>query len=127
MLTLPQTALNQRNCYLVTTGRVSGKPHEIEIWFAADPEAPGMLYLLSGGRDRSDWVRNIRRDPAVALRIGDVRYRGTARILAPDDEDDRRAREIVAAKYQGWRPGQPFSQWARESLAVAIRLEGALE
>ena len=33
-------------CYLTTTGRTSGKPHEIEIWFAL---RDGTLYLLSGG------------------------------------------------------------------------------
>ncbi len=33
------------------------KPHEIEIWFADDDDT---LYMLSGGGDRSDWVRNLR-------------------------------------------------------------------
>lgn len=32
-------------CYLTTRGRVSGQPHEIEIWFAADGET---LYMLAG-------------------------------------------------------------------------------
>ena len=36
-------------CYLTTTGRVSGEPREIEIWFALEG---GSLYMLSGGRDR---------------------------------------------------------------------------
>jgi hypothetical protein len=40
-------------CYLTTTGRVSGHPHEIEIWFSLVPESRTLL-MLSGGRDRSD-------------------------------------------------------------------------
>ena len=32
-------------CYLTTTGRHSGEPHRIEIWFAL---ADGVAYLLSG-------------------------------------------------------------------------------
>ena len=47
-------------CYLTTTGRVSGEPREIEIWFALDGTT---LYMLSGGRDGSDWVKNLLRAP----------------------------------------------------------------
>ena len=121
---LPDTAQRERNCYLTTFGRVTGNPHEIEIWFAADPHNNDTLYLLSGGRDRSDWVRNVRANPAVSLRIGDSRYTGSARIIAPNEPLDLPAREIVAAKYQSWKPDQPFSDWARESLPVTIVLEG---
>jgi deazaflavin-dependent oxidoreductase (nitroreductase family) len=125
MLALSESTMTERVCHLVTTGRVTGTPHQIEIWFAADPAAGDVLYLLAGGRDRADWVRNIRRDGRVSVIIRDRRYHGTARILTPGDETDRRAREVVATKYQGWRSGQPFSQWARDSLAVSITLEGA--
>ena len=38
-------------CYLTTTGRVSGNPHEIEIWFGMKDNT---LYLLSGGGHKSD-------------------------------------------------------------------------
>ncbi len=84
-----------------------------------------MLYLLSGGHDRADWVKNIRHDSVVRVRVGATTYDGVAAIIAPDDPLDRRAREIVAAKYQDWRAGQDFSQWARSSLPVAIRLTGS--
>ena len=47
-------------CYLTTTGRVSGEPREIEIWFGLEGAT---LYMLSGGRDRSDWVKNLLREP----------------------------------------------------------------
>ena len=52
-------------CYLTTRGRVSGQPHEIEIWFTADDDT---LYMLAGAGDRSDWVRNLRAEPAVTVR-----------------------------------------------------------
>jgi hypothetical protein len=57
-------------CYLTTTGRVSGEPREIEIWFGLEGET---LYMLSGGRERSDWVKNLRREPAV--RVGCLVHR----------------------------------------------------
>ena len=40
--------------YLTTTGRVTGNPHEIEIWFGLNDTT---LYLMSGGMDKSDWMK----------------------------------------------------------------------
>ena len=62
-------------CYLTTRGRVSGQPHEIEIWFTADDDT---LYMLAGAGDRSDWVRNLRAEPAVTVRVRDTTYDATA-------------------------------------------------
>jgi deazaflavin-dependent oxidoreductase (nitroreductase family) len=107
-------------CRLETVGRRTGEPRELEIWFAADGDR---LYLLSGGRDRAHWVRNLRANPFVRVRLGDRWLAGRARAVdAPDDPDDRVAREALAAKYQGWRPGGALSAWARESLPVVIDL-----
>ncbi len=45
----PDPALaGEQYCYLTTTGRVTGRPHTIEIWFALDG---GTLYMLAGGRE----------------------------------------------------------------------------
>lgn len=115
-------ALARRSvCHLETIGRRTGQPRRIEIWFAADPAAP-RVYMLSGGRDDAHWVLNLRADPAVRVRIGDRWLSGRARELAPGPEDVR-ARQLVAAKYEGWRDGRPFSPWARESLPVAVDLQ----
>jgi hypothetical protein len=38
------------------------------------------------------------------------------------DPEDRLARELLAAKYQGWEPGKPLSAWARTALPVVIDL-----
>src|SRR5439155_642959 len=59
-------------CYVTTTGRRTGNPHQIEIWFGSDGDT---IYLLSGGGDRSDWFKNLRADPAVLVRIGDQEWR----------------------------------------------------
>jgi hypothetical protein len=53
---------SQDYLYLTTNGRVSGAPHRIEIWFALSGTT---AYLLSGGGDRSDWVRNLRAETRV--------------------------------------------------------------
>ncbi len=115
----------ERNGHLTTTGRVTGREHEIEIWFAVEPERAGRtLYLLAGGRERSDWVRNIGHNPAVRFRAGGTTYRGTARVVGPDEPVDGRMREVVATKY-GERSGAgELSSWARTSLPVVIELDG---
>jgi deazaflavin-dependent oxidoreductase (nitroreductase family) len=111
-------------CYLTTTGRVTGRPHEIEIWFAFPPDPTATtLYLMAGGRDRSDWVKNLRHDPRVAIRLADTTWTGTARIIAPHTDEDTVARHLLCAKYQGWRTGQPLSEWGQTALPVAITLE----
>jgi deazaflavin-dependent oxidoreductase (nitroreductase family) len=105
-------------CYLETTGRVSGEPREIEIWFAADGDR---IYLLSGGRDNAHWVRNLRANANVRVRLGRRWLNGVAREIEGTPEE-RHARELVATKYEEWESGRRLSRWARESLPVAIDL-----
>jgi deazaflavin-dependent oxidoreductase (nitroreductase family) len=102
-------------CYLTTRGRVSSRPHEIEIWFALDGRT---LYLLSGGGDSSDWVRNLLADPSVTVRLRDTTYDATARFVERDNESDR-GRRLVFDKYQPRYTGS-LDRWRRESLLVAI-------
>lgn len=113
------------NGYLTTSGRVTGRTHEIEIWFAVEPESAGRtVYLLSGGRERADWVRNVGRNPAVRIRAGGTTYSGSARVVGPDEPVDGRIREVVATKYGERSAAGELSGWARTSLPVVIELEG---
>jgi deazaflavin-dependent oxidoreductase (nitroreductase family) len=105
-------------CYVTTTGRVSGRPHEIEIWFGLNGNS---LYLLSGGGDTSDWVKNLRKTPTVLVRIDGRTFSGAAR-LVEDNQEEQMARYMLAGKYQGWREGRKLSGWARTALPVAIDL-----
>jgi deazaflavin-dependent oxidoreductase (nitroreductase family) len=105
-------------CYVTTIGRRTGRPHTIEIWFG---ERDGTLYLMSGGGDRSDWVRNMRKEPKVSVRIGGEERPGVARFV-DDPDEDAAARRLLAAKYQSWREGRPLSRWASTALVVAIDL-----
>jgi len=112
---LPRLA-GEDYCYLTTTGRLSGRPHKIEIWFGIQNNT---LYLLSGGGDGSDWVKNFIKHPSVTVRIANYTFSGTARIVS-DAKEDTLARPLLAAKYQGWHEGRPLSEWACTALPVAI-------
>ncbi len=108
---------DQSFCYVTTTGRRSGRPHTIEIWFGIHD---GTLYVLSGGT-RSDWLLNLKVNPAVSIRIGrSGEFRpATARVVGDPDEDSD-ARRLLAAKYQGWVEGRPLSTWASTAIPVAF-------
>ena len=104
-------------CYLETVGRVTGRRHTVELWYAA---AGRTLYLLAGGGERADWVRNLRKQPRVRVRVGPTTSDATAAVVAGGPEEAR-ARELLAAKYYGWRAGPLPNEWARGALPVAIR------
>jgi deazaflavin-dependent oxidoreductase (nitroreductase family) len=104
-------------CYLTTTGRVTGRPHEIEIWFALRGET---LYILAGGRERSDWVKNAKKTPAVSVRIGAQTFAGRARIVDAGDEDAL-ARRLLVEKYTPRYSGS-LKGWGRDALPVEIDL-----
>jgi deazaflavin-dependent oxidoreductase (nitroreductase family) len=102
-------------CYLTTTGRITGRPHTIEIWFAIHEQT---LYLLSGGRDKSDWVKNALHTPAVKIKINSITLTGTARLVT-GTEEDRHARKIVLEKYE-LRSSDDLVDWSRTSLPIAV-------
>ena len=91
--------------YLTTTGRTSGLPREIEIWYV---ESDGRIYLLAEHFFKTQWVRNIQVDPRVKVRLGDKEYAGIARVL--DRELDREAWDLAQRlgreKYD-WGEGLP--------------------
>ena len=105
-------------CYLTTTGRKSGLPHEIEIWFGINGSS---LYLLSGGGNQSQWVKNLLANPNVTVRIAKHNFNGIARIVS-EEKEETTARHILAGKYQGWEEGKPLSDWGRTALVVGIEL-----
>jgi len=105
--------------YLTTTGRRSGRPHEVEIWFGLHGRT---AFLLSGGKDTADWVRNLRADPACRARIGGRTFGARARILSPGSEEDERARRMLYEKYQSGYSGD-LAGWRDSALAVALDVE----
>lgn len=107
-------------CYLTTTGRRTGRPHRIEIWYAAQGDT---LYLLAGGGRSSDWVRNLEADPAVVVELDGADRAARGRVLdGPGDEAEaERARTLVHDKYAP-RQGGGLTGWRASALPVALDL-----
>lgn len=91
--------------YLTTTGRVSGKPREIEIWFV---QAQDRFYILAEHMHDAQWVKNLKVEPRVHVRLGRASFEAAARVL--DYNRDRKAwltaQELAREKY-GWGDGLP--------------------
>ncbi len=105
-------------CYLTTTGRRTGRPHSIEIWFVAELAGGGSVHVMAGGRHSADWVRNLVADPAVRLRVGDEEYEARARVVEAGTEEDAGARRRMLAKYA--TSADDLLGWGRSALVVAV-------
>jgi deazaflavin-dependent oxidoreductase (nitroreductase family) len=88
--------------YLTTRGRKSGRPREIEIWFT---EREGRFYIVAE-YDTSHWLRNLRANPEVQVRVGEQIFSGRARVLNPQADAALRTvvQQLSQAKY-GWSDG----------------------
>ena len=75
---------------LTTTGRRTGVPREVLLPCERTHDA---LIVISTYADRSDWMRNIRRDPRVRVTCGRWVIRARAEVV--DDLETKRA--IVSA------------------------------
>ncbi len=94
--------------YLTTTGRKTGLPRQIEIWFV---ETKGRFYILAEHYHRTQWVKNIRHDPQVRVRIGrreSPELDATARVLDPErDAGLYQAAQRLSREKHGWGDGLP--------------------
>lgn len=107
-------------CYLTTRGRRTGRPHTIEIWFVV---VGATAYLMAGGRDRADWVRNLMADPDVTLRVGEETFPAQGRVVDEGTGEDADARRRMVARYSTPGTGD-LDAWGRTALVVAIDVPG---
>jgi hypothetical protein len=107
----------ERTIDIITTGRTTGRPHRIEMWFH---NLDGRLYLtgLPGARS---WYANLRAHPEFTFHLkGAVRADLRARALPIVEPEPRRA--ILARILDRLGRVRDLETWVRESplLEVAI-------
>ena len=89
--------------YLTTTGRRSGLPREIEIWFT---RRTGRFYVISEHFKRSQWVQNLLANPLVRWRVEHAIFTGRARVIDPATEPElSEAIQTLSSKKYGWGDG----------------------
>jgi len=97
--------------YLTTTGRKTGLPRRIEIWFV---ENEGKHYVVAEMRREAGWVKNLERDAHVSFSVGTRGARESVRTSTPayaravdsgaEPDLARRVATLMDAKY-GWSDG----------------------
>ena len=75
---------------LETTGRKSGQPRHTAVGGSV---VDNQFWMVSEHGDHSDYVYNIKANPAVRVRIGGQWRNGTAHLL-PDDDARKRLRSL---------------------------------
>src|SRR6267143_1133283 len=89
--------------YLTTTGRRTGRPREIEIWFT---QRGGRYYLVAEHRERAQWVQNLKVVPRGAVRVGRRAFSALARVVdAKTERELARAVKKLSEKKYGWGDG----------------------
>ena len=109
-------------CMFTTTGRKTGNPHRIEIWFGAG-EGGDTAYLISGNGPGAHWFMNALANPTCTIELGDVAHVVTASEVTDPDER-RRIGELMGEKYP-W-DGDPSigltrQKWCFEVPLLALR------
>ena len=110
-----------KNLYLTTTGRSTGLPRRVELWFAYDD---GRINLLAGSAqdDRPNhWYRNLQANPSASVEIGDVNLSVTMESVEDPETERAAIVELFLAKF-GSEIVERF--YTRESLLpVRLRVE----
>lgn len=105
---------HERECRITTTGRKSGNPHTVPVWFAVD----GEVLFLSTLDDTRDWVRNALATPTVTVAFAELTVTGRFRDVTDDPEVDRRVRDALRAKYWvAWVAGW-FGQGPKRTFVI---------
>ncbi len=127
---------------LTVTGRRSGRPRQRPVRAVRRARTGARLgddtlYAVAMLGERSDWLRNVRKEPRVQAKVGGRRHEGLAREIAdPAERDaaiDAYVREVVPADYTdylayhwGWPSRRKIEEahrnWARDGIMVAIDL-----
>jgi len=101
---------NESFLYLVTRGRNTGQPRDIEIWFVER----GRFYIVAEKREQTHWVKNVRAHAEVSFSVGSrsdreshaKRTAARARVLdgPADTGHANEIRRLMDEKY-GWSDG----------------------
>jgi hypothetical protein len=109
----------ERTIDITTTGRTSGHPHRIEMWFH---KLDGRLYLTGTPGSRG-WYANLLAHPAFTFHLkGRVRADLPARATPVLDAAPRRA--ILARLLDRLGHAEDLDRWVRESPLVEVEILG---
>lgn len=112
-----ESLASQQTIDITTTGRRTGRPRRIEIWwFLVD----GRL-VITGTPGRRDWIANLRADPRVTVHLRDRDLAATAAVLT----DPVFRRKVFTSPQTRWYSTQAeLDHLVATAPMVEIHLEG---
>ena len=110
---------NEKLIHVTTLGRITLKPHMVELWFA---ESRGWVYLSHEGKE-TDWMKNIRKNGDVSFEIGGRNFAGTAHLLEDNSEENWEGKVALYEKYYGKASNETIEDWFSLSKLLLIELQ----
>jgi len=110
-------------CDITTTGRTSGKPRRIEIWYVL---IDGQVYI-TGTPGPRDWYANMLAQPHFIFHIKEGAHADLpARALPITDPAERRRIFDAVMRSNSWFRAQSYDldAWVAASPLVAIEFDG---
>jgi hypothetical protein len=100
---------------LKTTGRKTGKSHEVELWFAY---AGGKIYLSHEG-ERTDWMKNLAKNKVAGVKIASLIFNVSAKILKAGHARDFGAKALYEKYYKSAKK-EVIDDWFSLSTVVEL-------
>ena len=100
---------------ITVTGRTSGRPISLPIWFALDGNK---LYLIPVKGSETEWYKNLRKQTSIQLSASGKTFTTSAHILADEAQLDK-----VLEKFRDKYGRNVKSYYPRYDVAVAVPLE----
>ena len=109
---------SDRTIDITTTGRRTGQPRRIEIWFL---RLDGRLYI-TGSPGRRSWYANLVKDPAFTFHLKQTVQADLAARARPIVDDTER-REVLAGILRDLDRGDDLDAWVARSPLVEVTLQ----
>ena len=109
-------------CDITTTGRRSGQPRRIEIWYFV---VDGRVYI-TGTPGRRDWCANLLADPRLTFHVKQGARADLPARATPITDPTERARIMAAIRERNnWyvSAGHSLDAWVQGSPLVAVDFE----
>ena len=111
-----ESVKDERFIRITTRGRKTGRPHEVELWFAF---ADGKIFLSHEG-ELTDWMKNIEANQKVSGKIGSVRFESSGRLVKKGDAARELGEKALYEKYYGKAGREVIEDWFSLSSLIEI-------
>jgi deazaflavin-dependent oxidoreductase (nitroreductase family) len=105
-----------RTIDLITTGRLSGRPARVEIWWFRFDDR----FVITGTPGPRDWLANIRTDPTIVIHADGADYPAKA-VEVDDPEVRRRFFDQTRGEVRWYRSQAQLDRLVAEAPMVEIR------